>query len=245
MQAGTSKLTPTGDGFPGIATDHAPVFQIKICGITTASDVQAAVAAGADAIGLNFSAASPRHVHLADAAAIVRAAPPHVQRVGVFVNARTPHMLDTARQLHLDYIQLHGDESPGTVAALAPCPVVRAFRWQGDHAGLRDYLTACRQAGQLPAAILLDAFAADQYGGTGRTVPWDQVRSLQEHLEGMPIVLAGGLCPENVAAAIQQARPTAVDVASGVESSPGRKDADRMRQFVERARGAWQSLRDG
>ncbi|MCU0959291.1 MAG: phosphoribosylanthranilate isomerase [Pirellulaceae bacterium] len=226
------------------------MFRVKICGITTQSDAQAAVAAGADAIGVNFCTASPRYVPVAGAAAIVGAVPSHVQRVGVFVNAPVRVMVDAARQLTLDYIQLHGDEPPDTVAALAPCPVVRAFRWRGDHAAVCDYLLACREAGQLPAAILLDAYAADQYGGTGQTVNWEQVRSLQEHLGALPlgalpVVLAGGLCPENVAAAIRQAGPAAVDVASGVESSPGCKDPDRMRRFVERARHAWQSPGEG
>jgi phosphoribosylanthranilate isomerase len=210
-------------------------FRVKICGITRPEDASMAAGAGADAIGLNFYPGSPRCVTLEQAQAIAAAMPAGVARVGVFVNADLAEMRRIADSVPLDYVQLHGDEPPQAIAAL-DVPVIRAFRC--GSAGLMPvglYLEACRQAGRLPAAVLIDAYAPGAFGGTGQTLDWPALAAGREHLAGLPLILAGGLTAENVAAAIAAARPDGVDTASGVESSPGVKDAARVRAFVAAA----------
>jgi phosphoribosylanthranilate isomerase len=218
------------------------MFRIKICGITTTQDARAAAEAGADAIGLNFCSASARCIDLVTARSIVRSAPSLVAKVGVFVNEPVGRLIEMADALGLDFIQLHGDEPAGQLAELAPRGVIRAFRLGDDFRPLLDYLQVCRELGHLPTAALLDAFAPGVYGGTGKTANWDKMRDFRQSADDVPVVLAGGLTPENVAAAIALVRPAAVDVASGVEMAPGRKDAVRMREFVAAARRAWQDL---
>lgn len=218
------------------------MFRIKICGITNLADAVAAAEAGTDAVGLNFYARSPRVVSVATASELVRSLPPHVAKIGVFVNEAVDRMAQIADQLALDFIQLHGDEPPDRLAQLAPRRVIRAFRPQGDCEPLCDYISACTRLGCPAAAVLIDAFEQEKYGGTGRIANWGILREIRAELGDMPLILAGGLQPDNVAAAIAQAEPAAVDVASGVEWAAGRKDADRMRQFVRAARDAWLAL---
>jgi phosphoribosylanthranilate isomerase len=218
------------------------MFRIKICGVTTTHDALAAAAAGADAIGLNFCPESARCIDLATARRIVEAVPPHIAKVGVFVNEPAERVIATADELVLDFIQLHGDEPPNQLADLAPRRVIRAFRLCGDVEPLVDYLQKCRELGHSPDAVLIDAYAPGAYGGTGVIANWGNVRSCQRHVGAVPVVLAGGLTPENVAEAIGQVRPAAVDVASGVELAPGQKDVVRMRGFVVAARRAWQDV---
>jgi phosphoribosylanthranilate isomerase len=218
-----------------------PVFRIKICGITTAEDGLRAARAGADAVGLNFFPESPRFVNREAAREIAAALPGEVTRVGVFVNADLSEMVETAETVGLDVIQLHGDEPPVVVGQLAPRSVNRAFRCRDSGlTPVRDYLDECRRRGSLPQSVLLDAFAPDKYGGTGQCLDWTAVRGAGEQLGGLPIVLAGGLTPENVGAAIAAARPAAVDTAGGVESAPGVKDAAKLVAFVAAARTAFQ-----
>jgi phosphoribosylanthranilate isomerase len=213
------------------------VFRIKICGVTRVADACDCVAAGADALGLNFYPASPRSLSLPQARAICETLPGSVARVGVFVNASLQTMRQTVEHLSLDWIQLHGDEAPDTAVQLAPLPVVQAFRVrQEGFEPLLEHLSRCREAGQLPAAVLVDAYQTGAFGGTGQVVDWTSVAELVQRLAPLPVVLAGGLCPENIAEAIRVARPHAVDTASGVEFEPGRKDPQRVRWFVERAR---------
>jgi len=220
-----------------------PVFGIKICGITSPDDARAAIAAGADAVGLNFHPASPRYVELDRARQIVAQLPASVARVGVFVNSPVPAMIQAHELLRLDFLQLHGDEPPEVVAHLAGHAVVRAFRFQaGSVPPIAAYLESCQRLGQCPSAVLIDAYEPDRYGGTGRTADWTAVRDRPPSWSGIPWILAGGLTPANVGLAIAQARPDAVDVASGVESQPGCKDADRCAQFVRRAREAFAAL---
>jgi phosphoribosylanthranilate isomerase len=218
------------------------MFQVKICGITTVEDALAAARAGADAIGLNFFANSPRCVTRDRAAEIIATLPAGITRVGVFVNAA-----DEIQRLHndlpLDLSQLHGDEPSATIADLAPRRVLRAFRCSAANVtAALEYLDRCRELGCQPAAILVDAFHPTQFGGTGQPVDIAIVSKIREHSPHLPFVLAGGLTPENVAAAIAAARPDAVDTASGVEVSPGRKDHAKMIAFVAHARAAFAQL---
>lgn len=217
------------------------MFRIKVCGITSVDDGRMAAEAGAEAVGLNFHAQSKRYVTPELARRIAAALPPEVVRVGVFVNAQADairRLVDTAA---LNMIQLHGDEPPELVLELArtlSTPVIRAFRLApGGVKPIGGYVQRCHEAGCPLRMILIDAYQQGCYGGTGKTVDWTAVRSLTR--EGLPpLVLAGGLTPENVAQAIETARPVAVDTAGGVESSPGRKDARRVRAFVEAAQAA-------
>lgn len=208
------------------------LFRIKICGVTRPDDAAAIADAGADAIGLNFYAASPRFVPDDLAAEIIAALPPQVAKVGVFVNADTAAIRDKVERLGLDWVQLHGDEPPEMVAELTGIRVIRSV-------GLQDQVSAMSTNGkplQLPQAVLIDAITASSYGGTGKTVDWDGVPEARLRLASLPVILAGGLTAENVAEAIRRAHPDAVDVASGVESSPGIKDLAAVKEFVASAR---------
>lgn len=192
--------------------------------------------AGADAVGLNFYAGSPRHVTLGQAREIAAALPGNVTKVGVFVNSTAGEVARVFDEVGLDIVQLHGDEPPEMLSSLAPRPVVRAFRCrESGFQPLVEYLERCRDMGSAPAAVLVDAYQPGSYGGTGEVVDWAAVSELAKDLSDIPIVLAGGLRPENVAEAIEVARPSAVDTASGVESKPGRKDATRVSAFVRNA----------
>jgi phosphoribosylanthranilate isomerase len=204
---------------------------VKVCGITSADDAQAAVAAGADAIGFVFWPKSPRAVDASTARAIAARVPPFVLRVGVFVDAPTEEMRGIADEVGLDMVQLHGNEPPEAVAH-APRRAVKAVR---VGAGFRPE-DALRYDGAA-AGLLLDTRVdgEDLPGGTGRTFDWSLVRRVREGTSFL--VLAGGLNPDNVADAIAAVRPDAVDVSSGVESSPGRKDPAKVRAFVEAVRG--------
>jgi phosphoribosylanthranilate isomerase len=209
-------------------------LRIKICGVTSTADV-AAAAAGADAVGINFHPESVRYVDPKASVPLLRAVPPLMAAVGVFVNRPFRQVAAVAYQLGLRAVQHHGDH--GDPEDPFPFSFVPAFRVR-DRDSLADitaYLDRCRAAGRLPAAILVDAYVEGQHGGTGRTAPWDV---LADFKPGVPLILAGGLTPENVAEAVRTVRPDGVDVASGVESAPGRKDPDRVRAFVENARSA-------
>ncbi|MGO8747387.1 MAG: phosphoribosylanthranilate isomerase [Thermoguttaceae bacterium] len=219
------------------------MFRIKICGVTTVEDAILAAAAGADAVGLNFYPLSPRFVNVPMAEAIVHALPSGIARVGLFVNREAHEIRDLFGRLGLDLIQLHGDESPGILAALGGLPLMRSFRLKSD--GLEsvlDYLSECRQLNCLPERILLDACKQGHYGGTGELADWATARQYPAASWHPPLVLAGGLTPGNVAEAITMVRPSAVDIASGVERSPGRKDPRLVEDFVRAAREAFAAL---
>src|SRR6187397_588311 len=205
------------------------LFRIKICGVTRPEDAVGIAEAGADAIGLNFYSASPRFVDDDRAAEIIAAVPGQVAKVGVFVNADAAAIRDKVQRLGLDWVQLHGDEPPEFVAELPGLAVIRAVRLQ-DRVSVVLPATKGKLI-RLPKAVLIDAFSASAYGGTGTTVAWEAVPEARHRLAGVPVILAGGLTPENVAEAIQIARPDAVDTASGVESSPGVKDLAKVREF--------------
>lgn len=215
------------------------MFRIKICGVTTAEDAVACVDAGAGAIGLNFHAGSSRFVPIERAAEVIAPIGRQAVKVGVFVNATADFVRHTCDRLSLDAVQLHGDEPPSFIAQLGARPVIRALGvGPGGLGPVLAYLDECRALGALPAMVLLDSAAPGVYGGSGQTADWSVVARYPRDGSLPPLVLAGGLTAENVEAAIRAVRPAAVDVASGVESAPGRKDAAKLSDFVRRARRA-------
>ncbi|HXG47601.1 MAG TPA: phosphoribosylanthranilate isomerase [Methylomirabilota bacterium] len=200
--------------------------RVKICGITTPEDAVAAAEAGADAIGLMFYAGSPRRVDRVTAAAISAALPPFVARVGVFVNPTEGEVREAIRQCDLDVLQFHGEETPEFCRRFGR-RVIKAFRIQ--NAASLNGLPAYAQE-----TWLLDSFVPGQRGGTGATFNWDlAARAVKA---GGRVILAGGLTADNVADAIRAVQPYGVDVSSGVESAPGRKDRGRMVAFVRAVR---------
>jgi phosphoribosylanthranilate isomerase len=199
---------------------------VKICGITNHEDALAAVDAGADALGFVFYPPSPRHVSPEHATQIIQELPPFVTTVGLFVNAALDTVHDTAARCGLDRIQLHGHETPAFCRQVRQ-PVIKAFRMK-DAESLGDL------QGYQVSAYLLDAYVEGALpGGTGTPFSWEL--ALRAKAYG-PIILAGGLTPDNVEAAIEQTRPYAVDVSTGVEYAPGRKDHRKVREFIARAR---------
>ncbi len=201
---------------------------VKICGLTRGDEAAAIVDAGADALGINFWAGSKRFVALAAAAPWLRELAGTAPRVAVTVNASDDELRRLRDSGVIDWIQLHGDESPERVRALSRqgLPVFKAL-------GLRDRAMLEAAAAYESPTLLLDAYAPGAYGGSGETTDWALGAEAVKAWPDRQIVLAGGLTPENVAAAIRRVRPAGVDVASGVESSPGRKDLDRVRAFLE------------
>jgi len=203
--------------------------RVKICGVTRLEDAKEAWAAGADALGLNFYPRSPRYVEPAVAAALARTRPALGAVVGVFVNESAEIIRARVRECGLTVVQLHGDEPPEACAGFG-VPVIKALRVRGpeDVAKARTYVGA----GDV-ATLLLDG-AAPGYGGGGVTFDWSLVARLTD--AGLPVLVAGGLGPDNVAQAVRATRPYGVDVASGVESSPGIKDARAVRAFIRNAK---------
>ena len=222
----------------------ASFFRVKICGITTPEDAQATVDARADAVGLNFYQRSPRFLKPENGEAVVRVLPDDIVRVGLFVNASATQVQETYEQLRLDLVQLHGDEPPEFLRELGGLPVMRAFRLgEAGLAPVLEYLTMCRELSCLPELVLIDSFRKGHYGGTGATADWATAREYPSEGWHPPLVLAGGLTAENVAEAIRVVSPVAVDTASGVESSPGRKDPEMVAHFVEAAMAAFDETR--
>jgi phosphoribosylanthranilate isomerase len=223
--------------------------RVKICGLTNPDDALAAVEAGADAIGLVFAGThgrqSPRRVDPAMAANVIRVLPPFVTPVGLFVNAPTETVRSVTADLGLSVVQLHGQESPSQLAELEPLRVIKAIGI-GDGRDLEQVRGFVGdQAPQNLAALLLDTLTKQGFGGTGRTFDWSIVSGLPDAIAGgRPpyLILAGGLTPENVGEAIRSVRPYAVDVSSGVEQAPGKKDPAKMKRFVEVARAAFAIL---
>lgn len=205
--------------------------KVKICGITNVRDARAAVAAGADFLGLNFYVGSPRCVTPAVARGIAESVKGRVKIVGVFVNESPWVVMERAGQVGLDYAQLHGDESPEIVAQVVRVvPVIKALRVQGDlrASDLRRFKKA--------SAVLLDGFDKSARGGTGKTFDWEVARRLAQ---GRRIFLAGGINAENAAEAIRVARPYAIDLCSGVESkTPRRKDKAKIAALMAAVRGS-------
>ncbi|HEX4415991.1 MAG TPA: phosphoribosylanthranilate isomerase [Lacipirellulaceae bacterium] len=228
------------------------MFRIKICGITNVEDALAAVYAGddagADAIGLNFYPKSSRYIDVPTTTTILNEIPPSLYRVGVVVNEEAAELnrliatLDGTSTNPLHAIQLHGDEPPAYLATVRIKTIIRARRFTDRGvAAIAADLEACEKWRRFPDAVLIDAAAPGQYGGTGTTVSWRGLADYRRSLHNVPLILAGGLTPDNVAEAIRIVRPAAVDVASGVESSPGKKDHAKLRDFIAAAREAFAS----
>ncbi|MGA9777074.1 MAG: phosphoribosylanthranilate isomerase [Limisphaerales bacterium] len=200
--------------------------RVKICGITNLADAQVAVEAGADALGFNFYEKSPRYVPIAAAAEISRALPPFTLRVGVFVNPAGEQVQRALAECSLNLLQFHGDEPPEFCTQFRLMSM-KAFR-------IRDAGSLKELSKYRTDAWLLDAYASDAFGGTGEKFNWNLAIEAQK--PGKPVFLAGGLTPENVGAAVWQVHPFGVDVSSGVESSPGRKDRAKVRAFIKAAK---------
>ncbi len=215
------------------------MFHVKICGITRAEDAQAAAAAGADAIGLNFYPQSSRYIERERAEQIVAALAPGIVKVGVFVNESSGRIREIAQHLALDAVQLHGDEPAEMLAELDGLAVIKAVRIADSLAPLVQFWSAARNAPAVPRMLLVDSRHGQSYGGTGRVGRWDVLAARERDQDWPPLVLAGGLTADNVAEAIAQVQPDAVDTASGVESSPGIKDEALVQAFVAQSRRAF------
>ncbi len=202
------------------------MVKIKICGITNLDDALLAAELGADALGFIFYAKSPRKVEPETARSIIAQLPPFVAAVGVFVDEDAAAVQEVAAQVRLDWVQLHGQESPEYCRNLGR-KVIKAFRIQDEDSlrRLADYRGAAQ-------ALLLDTYKKGQVGGTGEIFDWHLARKAKQY---GPIILAGGLTADNVAQAIATALPAAVDAASGTEAAPGKKDPAKLRAFFEAA----------
>jgi phosphoribosylanthranilate isomerase len=203
-------------------------LKVKICGITSVADALAAVEAGADMLSFVFYEQSPRHVKLSAAAEIAKQVPPFVMKVGVFVNAAAADVSKAIAACGLNLLQFHGDETPEYCLQFGVMSM-KAFR-------IRD-VDSLKELPKFPTdAWLLDAYSPEACGGTGEKFNWDL--AIEAKKFGRPIFLAGGLTPENVAEAVRRVRPFAVDVSSGVESAPGKKDHSQVKAFIAAARTA-------
>lgn len=203
------------------------MVKVKICGITNLEDARHAVDSGADALGFVFYPGSPRCVDQDHARQIIAGLPPFVTCVGLFVNEQPSRVVEVVRHVGLDVIQLHGDETPQQ-CSFPPYRVIKALR-----------LARRGQSDELPeypvSALLLDAWVAGQYGGTGQQCDWELAARIAAK---RTVILAGGLTPDNVGSAVRAVRPHAVDVSSGVEAEPGRKDPRKVAKFIRMAREA-------
>jgi phosphoribosylanthranilate isomerase len=219
----------------GAQRNHCHMVKVKVCGITNLADALAAIEAGADALGFNFYTRSPRYIAPEEARKIISQLPPAaVLCVGVFVNEESAATVARmATEACVAAVQLHGDESPEYCAELGGRRVIKALRVGKDFSPERATVYRAE-------SILLDAYSAHARGGTGETFDWELAQRTREMVA--QLYLAGGLTVENVAAAIAAVQPYAVDVCSGVELAPGRKDASRMHAFVSTVRAAEKKL---
>lgn len=202
--------------------------KVKICGITSLEDARQAVEAGADALGLMFYNGSPRHIALERAQEIARGLPPYVLRVGVFVNPEPDEVFSAIQLCGLNLVQFHGEETPDFCRQFGVM-TMKAVR-------VRDAASVETLAAYGADAYLLDSYVPGTAGGTGETFNWDLV--LEAKKLGKPIFLAGGLTVANVREAVRRVQPFAVDVSSGVESAPGKKDSKKVRDFIAAVRAA-------
>jgi phosphoribosylanthranilate isomerase len=213
------------------------VVRVKICGLTRVDEALACAEAGADWIGVNLFPGSPRFVQPREAARISGALPESVRAVGVFVNRPAAEVAHLAGELGLGIVQLHGQEPPEDLLALGQLQVIRAFRLASvsDWTLVNDYLRRAEALGRPPDAVLIDTYVAGHAGGTGVSLP----DATFEHMPPLRhLILAGGLTPENVASRTARVRPWMVDVATGVEKVPGRKDRALVAAFIRAAHSA-------
>jgi phosphoribosylanthranilate isomerase len=202
--------------------------RVKICGITRLQDLHAACGAGADALGFVFYEKSPRHVTIEAAATLVRELPPFVQSVGLFVNADPAFVEQVLNTVPLDMLQFHGDETPADCARFGR-PFIKAVRVNRD-----TDLLKCAADFDAARGLLLDAYVAGVPGGTGERFDWSLIPANLPK----PIVLSGGLTPDNIGEAVQRVHPWAVDVSSGVEAAKGIKDVHKITQFIAKAKAS-------
>lgn len=208
------------------------MVRVKICGVTQPGDVELVAEAGADAIGFNFHPKSPRYVNPQTAEPLIRALPPFMAPVGVFVEPPMRQVVALAYQLGLRTLQTYNAPPDDDPFPFAHLPAFRVND-QASLQSIRQYVNSSIALGRKPAAVLIDSYVPGEVGGTGQIAPWELLVGFDP---GVPVILAGGLTPDNVAEAIRLVRPWGVDVASGVEFAPGKKDVGKVRAFVKNAR---------
>ena len=199
--------------------------RVKICGITRIEDALAVAEAGADAVGLVFYAKSPRNVEIDQAAEISRSIPPFITRVALFKDADIAFVEDVLRSVEIDLLQFHGSESSSYCERFG-LPYIKAIGMKGPECD-RAYLAARTEEYSSAKAMLLDGHAPGKDGGSGEVFDWSGIARIDK-----PVIVAGGLTPENVSRAIEIAQPFAVDVSSGVENAPGKKDREKIIRFM-------------
>jgi phosphoribosylanthranilate isomerase len=212
-----------------------PDFRIKICGIVDPRDYLLAVQLGADAVGFNFYSGSPRYIAPEAVGSWSRPSQGKALRVGVFVDADPSWVAQVAKTAKLDRIQLHGSERPEEWADWRGPPRMKAIGWRGE----LDAACAKSWVASGVSGLLIDAYAPVEKGGTGRIARWDLLVPRPPSFGSTPMILAGGLRPENVGRAIESVHPDAVDTASGVETAPGRKDPEKLAAFIQEAIAAF------
>ena len=207
------------------------MVKVKICGLTNREDAFSALEAGADALGFIIYEKSKRFIKAIDVRHITAQLPPFVTKVGVFVNEDPRRILEILSYAHLDFAQLHGDESPEVCEYIGASKVIKAFRLRTTEEveKIRPYIGKVK-------AILLDTFSRESYGGTGKTFDWNIAKAVKETFPDTPLILSGGLNPDNVHLAVKEIKPFAVDVSSGVEESPGKKDSKKIKAFLRAAK---------
>jgi phosphoribosylanthranilate isomerase len=207
------------------------MVKVKICGLTNKEDAFSALEAGADALGFIMYEKSKRFIKTIDVRHITSQLPPFVTKVGVFVNEDPRKVLEILSYAHLDFAQLHGDEPPEVCDYIGPSRVIKVFRLKtvSEVEKIKPYVGKIR-------AILLDTFSKDSYGGTGKTFDWSIAKAVKETFPDIPLILSGGLNPENVSLAVKEVEPFAVDVSSGVEEKPGKKDKKKVKAFIKAAK---------
>ena len=206
------------------------MIKVKICGLTNLEDALTATEAGADVLGFILYPKSKRFTKVKDVRKITSELPPFVIKAGVFVNEDPRNVLEILSYAYLDLAQLHGDETPEECEYIGANRVIKVFRLKeiGEVEKIEPYIGKIR-------AILLDTYSKDSYGGTGKTFNWEIAKAVKERFD-IPVILSGGLNPENVAEAIKEVNPYAVDVSSGVETEPGKKDHKKVKAFVKAAK---------
>jgi len=203
------------------------MVRVKICGITNLNDALTTVELGADALGFILYPESKRFIRAKEIRKITQNLPPFVFKVGVFVNEDPHKILEILSYAHLDFAQLHGDETPEECEYIGKERVIKVFRLKSEEEveKIEPYMGKIR-------ALLLDTYSESSYGGTGKTFNWEIAKKIKERFPNVPLILSGGLNPQNVRRAIEEVRPYAVDVSSGVERTPGIKDEEKVKLFI-------------
>lgn len=214
---------------PPFGKPAAHKVKVKICGITNSVDARHAVRCGADALGFIFYRKSKRFINPGRAKSIIAALPARVKKVGVFVNARAPYVQKVANACALDVLQFHGDEPPRYCARFKGCRVIKAFR-------VHNRLALNNVSEYRVSAYMFDAYEKNAFGGTGKTFNWDTLKKIEKM--SRPVIISGGLTARNVKRAIKKLKPYAVDVSSGVEDAPGKKNPILVRKFIAAAKNA-------